>query len=156
MWKTLGALAATRATPAQLAALTLRYAPEQDEAETAGLASGVRLVEADGLCATAELHGYLAHLRERLRSADGAKAKPISASRAHDSGPHRAGVAIDLKVDSPSLRRLLKEDWLFDRIYKTRLPDGRIHVCLNPRFGLEFVEGESARQAPFKGATGAR
>lgn len=147
LWKTLAALAATRATPEQLAALTLRYAPDQAEAETAGLARAVRLVDSRGLRVTPEMHGYLKRLEERVRRADGPKARPLSVSVAHDSGAHRAGVAVDVTVNSTSLRRLLNEDWLFDRIYKSRLPDGRVHLCLNPRFGREFLAGAEEESA---------
>lgn len=141
LWKTLAALAATRATPEQLAALVVRYEADQGEAETAGLACAVRLVDSRGLRVTPEMHGYLKRLEERVRRADGHKAPPLSVSVAHESASHRAGVAVDLTMNSASLRRLLNEDWLFDRIYKNRLPDGRLHICLNPRFGREFLAG---------------
>lgn len=148
LWKTLAALAATRATPQQVTALSLRYAPSQGEAETAGFTPQTGRVEGRGVRVTREMHGYLNRLEQRLAASGGARKGGLHVREVADRRVRDAGVAVDLQVDSAALARLLYEDWLFDRIYKSRLADGRVRIFLNPRFGDEFFRGYARSLKP--------
>jgi len=156
VWKTLGALAATRASSEALAELCARYRPEQGEAETRGFVPRSQLVTRRGFAATAQLHAWLDALERRWRSASAsqrsgkpAPARPhrrgvLEISHGHDSDAHRAGLAVDLVVSDALLAGLLDVDWRFDRIYKRRLPNGAMHVVINPRFADEVLVRESS------------
>lgn len=151
-WKTLAALAGLRASPQQVQLLLERYRHDQSESETWGFTPGRDLVRTRGrLPATRELAGYLGSLERRVRRRVG-KAKPaptLVVSALHDTLAHRSGLACDVTVNSQALDALLREDWLYDRIYKKRLTGGALHICLNPRFGKEFLQAydESQRSA---------
>lgn len=139
VWKTTGALAAYHASPWELSDLLARYRGNQDEAETAGFrAAGPMRHLADGIAVTPELAGYLRSVQDRVKRRTG-RSFPLKLSAAHATHSHAAGIAVDLRFENPALAAILREDWLFDRIYRDRLPDGRVHVCLNPRFGSEFL-----------------
>lgn len=149
LWKTLAALAGVHATPTQVAWLRTRYLPEQSEAETVGFSPGTDLIHTRGnLIVTRELLGYLDSLARRLRqrAGRGSPVPPIVISMVHDTFAHRCGMAVDISINCELLDRLLKEDWLYDRIYRKRLADGHVHICLNPRFGNEFLGYYEASQ----------
>lgn len=58
---------------------------------------------------------------------------------------HLKGVAFDVNMNgfkhAGKLRLILKREWLNDRIYMRRSGDV-VHVCLNPRYGLEFMSSK--------------
>jgi hypothetical protein len=101
-----------------------------------------------------ELAGYLLHLRDRMGRlvGDGAWQIPIVAlgravpnSSGWEQEIHAKGVSVRLGLSGLSieqrdhLKKILQQDYLFDRIY---LRSGRDehHVVLNPRFGHEFLK----------------
>jgi hypothetical protein len=147
VWKTLAALAGLRASESQLAELCDRYAGPQADVEIARFKPGDDLVRAYGVRLTREMAGYLDSVDRRLALMYGKKPRPsLPVRAAHFSESHQNGVAVDLRLDDGRLARLIHEDWLFDRIYTSRLPDGRVHVCLNPRYGDEYLSRWEASQ----------
>jgi hypothetical protein len=145
LWKCLAALSGTRATPDQVAELLARYNGTQDVCETAGFANPATMVHfASGLDGTPELVGYLRNLQRRYKSRTG---KPCTLHLTCLQPGLEAGLAVDLIGVDGALSQILEEDWLFDRIYKKRLPGGEVHVCINPRFGSEFLRQYELGQA---------
>lgn len=107
---------------------------------------------------TPELEGYLFSLLLRLRQAteDDRLQLPIQAlSEAHvlasgdspnaEQQLHLRGVAFTLvpyRLDrghEKMLRAILQSDYLDDRIYLTSRSDGSAFICLNPRYGHDFM-----------------
>lgn len=101
-----------------------------------------------------ELAGYLYHLRDRMsRSLGGAEWRIPTLALGRDAKDrksweqeiHAKGVAVRLSLTGMNIQRrdllkkLLQQDYLFDRIY---LRSGREehHFVLNPRFGHEFLK----------------
>lgn len=102
-------------------------------------------------CITRELDGYLWGLTNRMRANTGRNDLRLPVSALHEASGKRAklhsrGVAavIDGRYLQPeertALSRLLKRDYLGDRVYWTSLPDGQDAICLNPRYGNEFLD----------------
>ncbi|MCA9779053.1 MAG: hypothetical protein KC800_20130 [Candidatus Eremiobacteraeota bacterium] len=101
-----------------------------------------------------ELAGYLFHLRDRMGRliGNGSWKIPIVAlGKADDKSSgweqelHAKGVAVRLGLSGLSigerdeLKKLLQQDYLFDRIYLRSSQDEH-HLVLNPRFGHEFMK----------------
>ncbi|MBM3463910.1 MAG: hypothetical protein FJX76_17585 [Armatimonadetes bacterium] len=139
VWKCTGALVGYYATERELYALLDRYRGHHDTVETAGFRSEKRVtLKGSKMSVTPELAGYLASVQRRFKQRTG-KPLPLSVLAAHDDLTHAEGIAVDVADTQPVLSQILNEDWLFDRIYKRRLPGGLVHVCINPRFGPEFL-----------------
>lgn len=108
---------------------------------------------------TPELDGYLWSLTSRLREATGRKDFRLPVSRlslAHLTAAgkqsydwrdelHLKGVAAEFPLSQldnqarASLRACVESDYLMDRIYKVELEGGRLRICLNPRWGEDFL-----------------
>jgi len=101
-----------------------------------------------------ELVGYLLHLRDRMSRALGStswKLPIVALGRAGtnettwEKDVHAKGVAVrigfsGLNIDQRDrLKLLLKQDYLFDRIYLRSSGEDH-HLVLNPRFGHEFMK----------------
>lgn len=101
-----------------------------------------------------ELAGYLLRLRDRMnRALGGANWKiPVLALGRENRNKsswerelHAKGVAVRISVASMSidhkelLKRMLQQDYLFDRIY-LRSSREEHHIVVNPRFGHEFMK----------------
>ncbi|HEY3999855.1 MAG TPA: hypothetical protein VGO93_13355 [Candidatus Xenobia bacterium] len=137
VWKVSAAYAAFLASPAQLARIEGRYQGSQEQAETLGWRPSppwatVRIAGRP-LRFKPEMAGYLADLARRLTSLAGPRA-------GFTVVPSGAGIAADVNTSAPAaLKALLYADWLFDRIYLHHVEGGHWHVCLNPRFGQEYL-----------------
>ncbi|MEW6283822.1 MAG: hypothetical protein AB1758_34740, partial [Candidatus Eremiobacterota bacterium] len=124
---------------------------------------------------TPELDGYLWSLANRMRQASGNPKLRLPVSRlsmAHltaargtfDLGEelHLKGVAVEvLPAALPDgeravLRQLVNADYLMDRVYRTQSKDGRLRLCLNPRWGEDFLavreKYRAAMQSPSAGS----
>ncbi len=108
---------------------------------------------------TPELDGYLWSLTLRMREATGKQDFRLPVSRlslAHLTATgkqsfdwrdeiHLKGVAAEFQVTGldestrAALRQCLESDYLMDRVYKVELEGGRIRICLNPRWGEDFL-----------------
>jgi len=139
VWKVCSALAGYHASDEEVSRLVEVYRGEQDEVETAGFESWrARVRVAEGVLVTQELAGYLHSLKHRFRERKGTM-PAFWVVADHSTPTHEAGLAVDLVFQDAAMSAILREDWLFDRIYKNRLPGGHVHLCLNPRFGREFM-----------------
>lgn len=137
VWKVTSALAAWMATPDEVADLEARFDGSQERAETAGLTvHGPLSVVGKGVKVVPELAGYLGRLQKRLQAVAGRKARVAVFPAAHAG---RLAVDVTSSLSAPVLGSLLNEDWLFDRIYLSRGAQGRWHICLNPRYGREYL-----------------
>ncbi len=142
LWKTIGALVAVQVSPFELQDITSRYVGTYGQSETVGFDPATDLVPVSGnVKVTRELVGYVASLDRRLRAhtGHGLHVSMWFGTTLHDTASHRDGLAVDFALNQPGLEALIRRDWLFDRIFCRRLPGGRLHVCLNPRFGNLFL-----------------
>ena len=140
-WKTLAAAAGLGAPPDLLASLMERYRGPQDEAEAKGFVprpDGLRNLPG-GSRVLPEVLAWVASVRARYRSRTG-KDCPIRIIRRHDTPTHQQGLAVDVLPGHPLVRRILREDWLFDRIFLRPLGRDALHVCLNPRFASSWEQ----------------
>jgi hypothetical protein len=108
---------------------------------------------------TPELDGYLWSLTLRMREATGRKdfrmpVSRLSLANLTASGKqsfdwrdelHLKGVAAEFPLGQMdeqarfALRACVESDYLMDRIYKVELDGGRMRVCVNPRWGEDFL-----------------
>ncbi|MCE7871034.1 hypothetical protein DYH09_11740 [bacterium CPR1] len=106
-----------------------------------------------------ELDGYLWSLTLRMREATGRKdfrlpVKRLSMAHLTATGKqsfdwrdelHLKGVAAEIPLgmlndsERAVLRQTVEADYLMDRIYKVELEGGRLRVCVNPRWGEDFL-----------------
>lgn len=134
VWKTMAAAAALNARPAELTALLERYRGPQDESETRGfvprpgslqnLPGGIRVVP--------EVVEWVRSVRTRFKARTGREC-PLRLEKRHHTPTHARGLAVDVVPGHPVVLEILREDWLFDRIYKRGVGGRAVHVCLNPR-----------------------
>lgn len=126
---------------------------------------------------TPELDGYLWSLALRMREATGKKDFRLPVSRlslAHLTAAgkesydwrdelHLKGVAAEFALGPldnqarRALRQCVESDYLMDRVYRVELEGGRLRVCLNPRWGEDFLavrERNLTAQRPSQGNRG--
>jgi hypothetical protein len=131
-----------------------RFRPVPDRKGTPALTGS--FVGEDTLV-TPELEGYLIHLTDRFRVATGnAQAslplRNLMAVRSLQAGSRSLFTRVQLRgvtavlvpsrledLQHQALARLLTEDFTMDRIYKVSLRDKSQLLCLNPRYGDEFL-----------------
>lgn len=102
-----------------------------------------------------ELAGFIKRVHGRLIKETGAKKIYIPAynfmsaeyfEKKDIDRLHLKGIACDFNMKkfkyADKLRSILKHEWLNDRIYM-RTEGDITHVCINPRYGLEFLNGYS-------------
>ncbi|MBI3926955.1 MAG: hypothetical protein HY319_15575 [Armatimonadetes bacterium] len=140
--------------------------PADDLGIAAGAGAGSPAAELS-YCVTPELDGYLWSVLRRLRDAAGndSLSLPVQAlSKAHvlasDTPPgaeqklHLRGVAAVLSPQSLTpdedhlLRGILMSDYLDDRIYLTTRDDSTALICLNPRYGDDFLASYQRQGKP--------
>lgn len=113
---------------------------------------------------TPELEGYLYQLTKRWRERTGKQDVKLPIRRLLAVGDLAAGsedlidavqlrgvtVQLDLseleKEHRLALENEIKEDYLMDRIYEKSLKNDRLLLCLNPRFGFEFLDSRTDLQ----------
>ena len=99
-----------------------------------------------------ELAGFIAYMFNRLKTETNGKAGAIPATgfisekyflKEDKRDDNLMGIAFDCNLKkfkyASKLRNLLQHEYLNDRIYLSS-SGNIVHICLNPRFGLEFYE----------------
>ena len=134
VWKTMAAAAALNARPAELTALLERYRGSQDESETRGFVPRAGSLQnlPGGIRVVPEVVEWVRSVRARFKARTGREC-PLRLVKRHVTPTHASGLAVDLLPGHPVVLEILKEDWLFDRIYKRAVGGRVVHVCLNPR-----------------------
>ena len=101
---------------------------------------------------TPELAGFIAYMFNKLKAETNGKAGAIPATgfvskkyflKTDKRDDNLMGIAFDCDLKkfkyASKLRNLLQHEYLNDRIYLSS-KGSILHICLNPRFGLEFYE----------------